>query len=66
MSLTTQNKERSGNVSEEQKKDIKEMVEILGSLDREDLLLVKGGASMLAAKKELERNRQQDKTLINP
>ena len=65
MSLTTQNKERSGNVSEEQKKDIKEMVEILGSLDREDLLLVKGGASMLAAKKELERNRQQDKTLIN-
>ena len=65
MSLTTQNKERSGNVSEEQKKDIKEMVEILGSLDREDLLLVKGGASMLAAKKELERNRQQDKTGIN-
>lgn len=52
-------------MSEEQKKDIKEMVEILGSLDREDLLLVKGGASMLAAKKELERNRQQDKTGIN-
>ena len=52
-------------MSEEQKKDIKEMVEILGSLDREDLLLVKGGATMLAAKKELERNRQKDKTLIN-
>lgn len=45
-------------MSEEQKKDIKEMVEILGDLDREDLLLIKGGATMLAAKKELERKQQ--------
>ena len=50
-------------MSVEQKKDIKEMVEILGDLDREDLLLIKGGATMLAAKKELER-KQQDKTCI--
>ena len=44
-------------MSEEQKKDIKEMVEILGELDREDLLLVKGGATMLAARKELAKSK---------
>lgn len=44
-------------MSEEQKKDIKEMVEILGELDREDLLLIKGGATMLAARKELAKSK---------
>ena len=52
--------ERSGSVSEEQKKDIKEMVEILGDLDREDLLLIKGGATMLAAKKEMENAKARN------
>lgn len=58
-------------MSEEQKKDIKEMVEILGELDREDLLLIKGGATMLAARKELAKSKVvkeevPDKELINP
>lgn len=47
-------------MSEEQKKDIKEMVEILGDLDREDLLLIKGGATMLAAKKEMENAKARN------
>lgn len=58
-------------MSEEQKKDIKEMVEILGELDREDLLLIKGGATMLAARKELAKSKVvkeevPDEELINP
>ena len=58
-------------MSEEQKKDIKEMVEILGKLDREDLLLIKGGATMLATRKELAKSKVvkeevPDEELINP
>lgn len=58
-------------MSEEQKKDIKEMVEILGELDREDLLLIKGGATMLAARKELAKSKVvkeevPDEELIKP
>lgn len=58
-------------MSEEQKKDIKEMVEILGELDREDLLLIKGGATMLAARKELAKSKVvkeevPDEELIEP
>lgn len=39
------------------KKDIEEMVDILKNLDRDDLLLVKGGAKMLEARQNLEKQQ---------
>lgn len=46
---------------DEMKRDIEEMVDILKNLDRDDLLLVKGGAKMLEAKKELEKSTAESK-----
>lgn len=44
-------------MSEETRRDIEEMVDILKNLDREDLLLVKGGAKMLEARQNIEKQQ---------
>lgn len=41
-------------MSEEKKKEIKEMVGILKGLDKESLLILNAGAQMLKARQEIE------------
>lgn len=48
-------KKGSGNMSEEQKKIIKETVENLKQLDKESLLIVKGSAEVLKARDAMDK-----------
>ncbi|MCB5539894.1 hypothetical protein LIP87_11765 [[Ruminococcus] lactaris] len=48
-------KKGSGNMSEEQKKLIKETVENLKQLDKESLLIVKGSAEVLKARDAMDK-----------
>ena len=41
-------------MSDENKKDIEEMVEIMKSLDKESVLILTSGAQMLKARQEME------------
>lgn len=43
------------NLTEEKRKDIKETVEILKKLNKEDLLIVKSNAEVLAIRKRLDK-----------
>ena len=51
-------KKGSGNMSEEQKKLIKETVENLKQLDKESLLIVKGSAEVLKVREAMDKEEK--------
>ncbi len=54
-------KKGSGNMSEEQKRLVKETVENLKHLDKESLLVVKGSVEVLKARDAMEKEDSEKK-----
>lgn len=46
-------------MSEKEKKDFKETVDILKELDRESLLIINSGAQMLKARQDMEEKEKK-------
>ena len=46
-------------MSEAQKQDIRDMLDILKDLNAEDLSLIKGGAMILKAKQDMDRDAEK-------
>ena len=61
MELQKKDKKGSGNMSEEQKRLIKETVENLKHLDKESLLVVKGSVEVLKARDAMEKDDPEKK-----